>query len=407
MGADDVRSVLSAGVVGLKAVRILTFTTLYPNAAQPRHGLFVEQRLRQVLRTGELAACVVAPVPWFPFRSPRFGLYAQYAAVPACEQRYGIEVQHPRYPVLPKIGMSVTPWFLARAGIAAAHRLAEGFDLVDAHYFYPDGVAAALFAQRLGKPVVITARGSDINLLPRFALPRRWIRWAAARAAAIISVSRALKDELVSLGVAASKITVLRNGVDLDFFRPLERDSARAQLGWRGRTLLCVGNLLHSKGQDIAIETLRHLPDTSLVIIGDGPDRQALESLARSIGVADRVSFVGGLAQEDLVRYYSAADALLLPSEREGWPNVLLEAIACGTPVVTSRVGGSVEIVRAEEAGTLVTERSAVAFADALRRLFVRPPNRAATRRYAEGFSWEEIAFAQRELYRAVLRQVA
>jgi glycosyltransferase involved in cell wall biosynthesis len=390
----------------LTAVRILTFTTLYPNAAQPQHGLFVEQRLRQVLRTGELGARVVAPVPWFPLRSPRFGSYARYAAVPACERRHEIEVQHPRYLVVPKIGMSVTPWFLARAGVRAA-RQGEDFDLIDAHYFYPDGVAAVLMARRLDKPVVITARGSDVNLLTQFALPRRWIRWAALYAAAVITVSGALKKELMRLGIPGSKITVLRNGVDLDFFRPLERELARARLGWRGRTVLCVGNLLRSKGQDIAIGAVARLPDTELVIVGDGPERRALESLARSLNVAARVRFAGALAQEDLVRYYAAADALVLPSEREGWPNVLLEALACGTPVVASRVGGTAEIVRAEEAGALVVDRSAAAFADALQRLFASPVDRAATRRYAEKFGWDETARAQRELYRAVLERVA
>lgn len=387
-------------------VRILTFTTLYPNAAQPQHGLFVEQRLRQLLRTGGLAARVVAPVPWFPLRAARFGLYARYAAVPTCERRHGIEVQHPRYLVVPKVGMSVTPWFLARAG-ARATPPGERFDLIDAHYFYPDGVAAVLMARRFDKPVVITARGSDVNLLPQFALPRRWIRWAGARAAAVITVSGALKEELVRLGISGSKITVLRNGVDLDFFRPLERALARSQLGWGRRTVLCVGNLLRSKGQHIAIEALARLPDTELVIVGDGPERRALESLARSLNVAARVRFTGALAQEDLVRYYAAADALVLPSEREGWPNVLLEALACGTPVVASRVGGAAEIVRAEEAGALVVERSAAAFADALQRLFASPVDRAATRRYAEKFGWDETARAQRELYRAVLERAA
>jgi teichuronic acid biosynthesis glycosyltransferase TuaC len=385
-------------------VRILTFTTLYPNAAQPRHGLFVEQRLRQLLRLGGLTARVVAPVPWFPFRSPRFGSYARYATVPTCEQRFGIDVRHPRYLVLPKVGMSVTPWFLARSGTNALQRV-EGFELIDAHYFYPDGVAAVLIAQRFGKPVVITARGSDINLLSRFALPRRWIRWAAARAHGVITVSCALKDEMMRLGVAASKITVLRNGVDLDLFRPLERTAVRAQLGLRGRTLLCVGNLLRSKGQDIAIEALARLPDTELVVVGEGPDRRVFEVLARSLDVATRVRFVGGLPPEDLVRYYTAADALLLPSEREGWPNVLLESLACGTPVVASRVGGAVEIVRSEVAGALVAQRSAAAFADALQRLFAHPPERDATRRYAEGFGWEDVARAQRELYRRVLER--
>jgi len=385
-------------------VRILTFTTLYPNAAQPRHGLFVEHRLRRLLQTGEVEARVVAPVPWFPFRSARFGSYARYAAVPASERRFGIELQHPRYLALPKIGMSLAPLLLARAGMAALRRMSATFDLIDAHYFYPDGVAAALIARRLNKPVVITARGSDVNLLPQFALPRRWIRWAAGRAAAVIAVSQALKDEIARLGVPESKVSVLRNGVDLELFRPLERSIVRNELGLRGRTLLCVGNLLRSKGQDVAIEALASLQDAELVIVGEGPDRRQFESLARSLNVANRVRFVGGVPQEELARYYSAADVLVHASLREGWPNVLLEALACGTPIVASRVGGAAEIVRSDVAGMLVPERRAAAVADAVKRLFARPPDRVATRRYAEAFGWDEVARAQQELYRAILK---
>ena len=385
-------------------MKILTFTTLYPNAAQPRHGLFVEHRLRQLLRHGEIEARVVAPIPWFPFRSERFGSYARYAAAPARENRFDIDVQHPRYLVLPKIGMSAAPLLLARAGIAALGRMSTSFDLIDAHYFYPDGVAAALIARRINKPVVITARGSDINLLSRFVLPRRWIRWAAGRAAAVIAVSQALKDEFLRLDIDGSKVTVLRNGVDLELFCPMERRSVRDALGLRGRTLVCVGNLLRSKGQDIVIEALTELPETDLLLVGEGPDRGRFESLARSLKVAHRVRFVGGVPQEELARYYSAADALVHASMREGWPNVLLEAMACGTPVVASSVGGATEIVRSGAAGILVSERSAAAFTEALKRLFADPPDRAATRRYAEGFAWDEIARAQTQLYRTILK---
>lgn len=385
-------------------MRILTFTTLYPNAAQPRHGLFVEHRLRRLLRHGEIEAQVVAPIPWFPFRSARFGSYASYAAAPARENRFDIEVQHPRYLVLPKIGMSAAPLLLARAGIAALGRTATNFDLIDAHYFYPDGVAAALIARRINKPVVITARGSDINLLPQFALPRRWIRWAAGQAAAIIAVSQALKDELLGLDIDGSKVTVLRNGVDLELFRPMERRMVRDALGLRGRTLLCVGNLLRSKGQDIVIEALTELPEADLLLVGEGPDRGRFESLARSLDVAHRVRFVGGVPQEELARYYSAADILVHASMREGCPNVLLEAMACGTPVVASSVGGAAEIVRSKAAGLLVRERSAAAFAETLKRVFADLPDRAATRRHAEAFGWDEIARAQTQLYRTVLK---
>src|SRR5271166_1580648 len=163
-------------------VQILTFTTLYPSAVRPQHGIFVETRLRKLVESGAVDARVVAPCPWFPFASPRFGSYAVFARMPREEVRYRLQIDHPRYPVLPKIGMSAAPLALAAAVLPRLRRrLREGgdIDLIDAHYFYPDGVAAVLLGRALGLPVVVTARGSDLNLIADYAVPRRWIRWAA------------------------------------------------------------------------------------------------------------------------------------------------------------------------------------------------------------------------------------
>ena len=381
-------------------MKILTFSTLYPNAARPIHGIFVETRLRQLLASGQIASKVVAPVPWFPSRHPWFGDYALHACAPREEWRNGIEVLHPRYLLVPKIGMMAAPFLLAQAVRPAIARLAAryAFDLIDAHYFYPDGVAAVMLGRRLERPVVITARGSDINLIARHRLPRRMIQWAARQAAGVVTVSRALKDALVALGVPAESIQVLRNGVDLTLFSPVDRERVRQRLGMKQRTLLSVGNLLAFKGHHIAIRALSLLPDCELVIIGAGPERPALDALARQTGVGERVRFAGSIGQEQLREYYGAADALVLASSREGWANVLLEAMACGTPVVASDVGGASELVASPEAG-LLTERAPEALARTLQRLFSNYPDRAATRRYAERFSWSETTRGQLQLF--------
>jgi len=387
-------------------MRILTFSTLYPNAARPGHGIFVETRLRHLLASGQVESRVVAPVPWFPSRNPRFGEYALHASAPREEQRHGIRVLHPRYLVLPKIGMTLAPYLLAQSVKLVIERvLAEyRFDLIDAHYFYPDGVAAVLLGRHLGKPVVITARGTDVNLIPRYRLPRAMIRWAARGAAGMITVAHALKDRLVALGAPAGRIEVLRNGVDLELFRPVDRESWRGRLGFRRTTLLSVGNLVPLKGHDLAIRSLRLLPDVDLVIVGNGPERVALGALAQELGVSVRVTFTTAMAQEDLRHYFGAADALVLASSREGWPNVLLESMACGTPVIASKVGGTPEVVTAPEAGLIMAERTPEALADAVRRLFEHYPDRGATRRYAEGFSWAETTAGQLRLFGRILQ---
>jgi len=387
-------------------VNILTFSTLYPNAARPGHGIFVETRLRHLVGSGAVQSTVVAPVPWFPFAGDVFGAYAKHARAPREETRNGIRVLHPRYPLLPKVGMTVAPALLAAAALPVLMELqARGtdFDLIDAHYFYPDGVAAAWLGRRLNRPVVITGRGTDLNVIPGYALPRRMIRWAAREAAAVITVSRALKETLVGLGVEAQRVEVLRNGVDLQFFRPVDRPELRAALGLHGQTLLSVGNLIPLKGHDLAIHALLTLPDVKLLIAGDGPEAANLRALAARIGVAERVRFLGVLPQERLREYYGAADALVLASSREGWANVLLESMACGTPVVATGICGTPEVVASAEAGVLMDERTPEALARAVRRLFASYPERAATRRYAERFSWDDTTRGQVELFRRIL----
>lgn len=387
-------------------MKLLTFSTLFPNAQQPNHGLFVETRLRYLVASGEVESRVVAPVPWFPLTHPRFGQYAKYARVPARETRNGLQIEHPRYLALPKIGMNLAPLLMARAARATIGRiLDEGydFDAIDAHYFYPDGVAAVMLGKYFNKPVVVTARGTDINLLPRYPVPRKFILWAAENARAVITVCSYLKDEMVGLGVRPASITPLRNGVDLQRFSLLDKDAARAALDLNGFTLLSVGQLVAHKGHDIAIRALAMLPDVTLLVAGSGPDRERLEALARELGVAERLRLLGPVPQTELRNYYNAADVLVLASEREGWANVLLESMACGTPVVASAVCGTPEVVTAPEAGRLMAERTPHALVDAVTLLRAAGPDRAATRRYAERFSWDETTQGQIDLFRNIM----
>ena len=389
-----------------RVIRLLVFTSLYPNAAQPRHGVFVEERLRHLVDSGRIAATVIAPVPWFPFPNPMFGAYATFASVPAKEERYGIRILHPRYPVIPKLGMSIAPFLMYRALLPVLRKLkAEGtdFDLIDAHYFYPDGVAAARLGAAMGRPVTITARGSDVTWIPRYGRPRQQIQWAAASAAAIVTVSQSLKDGLVSLGVNPEKVSVLRNGVDLDRFAPRDRSAIRAKLGLRGPIWLAVGNLVELKGVNITVEALAQVPDATLLIAGDGPEEHRLRGLAERLGLGARVRFLGAIPQAELCDYYNAADVMVLASSREGMPNVVLEAMACGTPVLATPVGGIPELITVPEAGELMRERCPEALVQAWNTLQARKPDRDATRKFAERLGWQPVIDAQCELYVRVL----
>ena len=275
---------------GQSPINIITFTTLFPNAVHGNHGVFVENWLRHLLATGEVESRVVAAVPWFPSTASVFGRYAEYARVPAVEERHGLHILHPRYSLLPKMGMSSQPALLFLACLPVLRRLAarRPFDLIDAHYFYPDGVAAAWLGRVLKTPVVITARGTDVNYIPRHALPRRQIQAAARMAAGVIAVSRALKDALIQLGVPDEKVVVLRNGVDLEMFHPGGREQARSRLGLVGPTLLSVGHLIERKAHHLVVGAMPFLPTHRLIIAGEGPERAKLEALILRLGLGDR-----------------------------------------------------------------------------------------------------------------------
>jgi teichuronic acid biosynthesis glycosyltransferase TuaC len=388
-------------------MKVLTFSTLYPNAAQPVHGLFVEHRLLNLVSVAGVQARVVAPVPWFPSGSTRFGQYGAFGRAPRREQRGGLEVCHPRFPVLPKVGMTLAPFLMAswvRPALEAIRSGGFDFDLIDAHYYYPDGIAAVMLGRATRKPVVITARGSDINEAPRHALPARMIRWAFRQAAASVAVCQALKDRMVELGADAQKVHVLRNGVDLDLFHLVDRAQARQELGLSGEhVLLCVGQLRKLKGHELVIRALPDLPGWHLVIVGEGECREELRALAHELGLADRVRFAGAVPQSRLPTYYGAADALVLASSSEGLANVILESLACGTPVVATRVGGAAEVLTVPEAGQLVDERTPRAIGAAVNAVNRSRAPREAVRRHAGQFSWAATARGQLHLFEQVL----
>jgi len=385
-------------------MKILVLSSLYPNAVQRRHGIFIEHRVGHLARAGDEIR-VVAPVPWFPSAHPRFGRYADLARVPHTAVRRGLAIDHPRHPVIPRIGMTAAPLLMATALyphlVALRRRFA--FDVIDSYYLYPDGVAASLLARWLGVPFTMSALGTDVSLIPNYPLERRMILAAIRRAGAVTTVAAALRDALLTLGADASRVSVVEHGVDLALFAPpADREALRGEMGISAPTALSVGHLIARKGHDIAIRAIAALPGLRLMIAGDGPEEGALRALAATEGVADRVDFLGHVDQDRLPALYGAADVTLSCSDREGIANVLLESLACGTPLVATPVWGSPEVVRVPAAGLLADDRTPEAIARGIARLLAAPPDRAETRRYAERYDWAETG----RQHRALLDQV-
>lgn len=380
-------------------MHLLTLTSLFPNATQPHHAVFVRARMEHYTRQHNHRWTVVAPVPYFPrLPFPTSSRYDALARVPAREDDRGYPVYHPRYLVTPKLGMRFYGRWMTdgcRALVRRLHR-ADPFDAIDAHYVYPDGTAATQIGAELGIPVVLSARGTDLNLYPRLPGLAPLIRANLGRAEHLICVCTDLRREALDLGMAADKTSVIGNGVDADHFRPGDQAEARTALGLRptGTIILAVGHLTERKGFHLIVEAVAHLrqPGLQLVIVGDGPERAALTRLAGALGIGDRVRLVGAVANHDLVPWYQAADLFALASSREGWPNVLCEAQACGLPAVATAAWGIPEIIHHQDLGLLVPERTVGAVRATLRAALDRPWDRRRIAEVGRARTWSRVA---------------
>jgi glycosyltransferase involved in cell wall biosynthesis len=390
-------------------MKVLVFASLYPNNVWPHNGVFVKERMTQFARQSGCDVQVVAPIPYFP--PLKIGSYWRFSQIKWHEVIEGLEVYHPRYAIIPKVGMALQGWLMFLSLLPTIKRLQRtfDFDVIDAHYVYPDGFAAVLLGHWLGKPVVVSARGSDINLFKDFPLIRRFLHYTMMKANGVITVSQALKDAACSLGIPAEKMTVIPNGVDTRKFFPLPQAEARKRLGLTNqRIILSVGRLCPNKGFDILIRAFKILlekcdePSPSLVLIGDGAFRKPLEEMIASACLQDHIQLIGEVPHAELALWYSAADVFCLASGREGWPNVLLEALACGRPVVATAVGGVPEIIRSDAIGFL-TERNEWDIAEKLTLALHKSWRSDIIINYAQTYTWDQVVLSVGEVFASVL----
>lgn len=378
--------------------RVLSLSTLYPNAHAPRFGTFVARSLEALARRGDWKVTVINPIGIPPIA---FGRYKPLAAAAIDGMEKGIEVFRPRFTLIPRIGARSNPGTIARTILPLVERLhAESpFALVDAQFFYPDGPAAAWIAERLGLPLSIKARGSDITFWGAKDFAREQMLHAAARADGLLAVSQALADEMAALGMPRRKIAINYTGLDRDRFRPLDNVALRPTLAKElgialpatAPVFCTVGALVENKGQDLVIGALTEFPDAHLILVGKGEDERHLRGLAADLRVTGRVHFTGSVDHDLLPLILSASDAMVLPSAREGLANAWVEALACGTPIVISDAGGARELLTAPEAGTIV-ERSVEAVVRGMAQVLALKPAPQAVAACAERFSWESNA---------------
>jgi teichuronic acid biosynthesis glycosyltransferase TuaC len=378
---------------------LVVLSTLFPSSAEPVAGIFIKERMFRVAQ--HLQVTVVSPQPWFPLqgllRRWRPGYRPQRAVY---ERMQGVDVWRPRFLSLPGVGRRFDGFALAIASwwLLCRLRAAGRADVLDVHFGYPDGYGGALLARWLALPLVITLRGKEERLRQHPALRGR-MSFAMRRAQRVIAVSEALREVGLELGAPPQHSLVIGNGIDVDKFHPLPQRAAREQLhiAADAKVLVCVGALGERKGFHRIIECLpellrEHAKLQLLIVGGPSPEGDWTERLHRMVaecGLGASVRFLGAMPPDQLRVPLSAADLFVLPTRYEGWANVLLEAMACGLPVVTTDVGGNAQVVCRDELGTIVPFGDRPRLMHAIDQALRRSWDRAAIRRYAESNTWD------------------
>lgn len=349
------------------ALRVVTLSHLFPNNEFNTQGLFVLERVLRMAAHADVAT--VAPVPWLPF-GRLFPRYARAARVLAREEVRGLSVLHPRFLVLPGLHvLSAVSYALRLLFHGPTRRLLKSADVLDVHWTFPDGFAALLLARLYRKPLCITVRGNEAFYLGQGRLRQALVRRSLRSCAGVITVSEDLRQKVLRrTGLAPQDVQTVPNGVDLALFRPGNRAEARRALGLDGghTIMLSIGRICAAKGIHHLVErwsgVRARFPDARLYIIGE-PDpeggaayHRALAERIRSEGLEDAIVFAGKVPPARLAEWYVASDFLALISEGEGCPNVVLEALACGRPVLATSVGGVPDLVNHPGVGVLVAE---------------------------------------------------
>ncbi len=390
-------------------MHVCVLADTFPSALDPWRGPYNRRQFECLAQICRVTA--VAPIPWTETVARPAARGLTRGADHVLDD---LPIYHPVLRYLPVIGRHRT-W---RGVLTAARRAlrqmpAPEFDLIVATFAYPHGLAAKHLAAGMRIPYVVKVRGSDLHALPEQGRRRDLTAEALRSAAEIVAVSGNLAEIAADLGGDRTNIHVLTNGIDADRFTVMPRDEARSRLDIdpERRVAFYVGNLLPVKGPDVLLDSLApsgpldlSSANGLLALAGSGPMRHSLETHILREQPADAVRLLGRLAREEVALWMNAADCTILPSRDEGCPNVVLESLACGTPVVASRVGAVPDLLD-DACGIIVAPGNPRALGAAVADAWQRNWDRDAIRSKVAGRSWEENAKTLFEiLQRAVSR---
>jgi glycosyltransferase involved in cell wall biosynthesis len=387
-------------------MKILSLSCVFPNPSEPGLGLFVRARLLRMSASAQIK--VIAPVPLLDYsQDPKH--IVRLDSIPARRQDGALEIFHPRW-LYPPFGGPWNPLFLFGRLAPAVRRLRGRFrfDLIDAHFAHPDGIAAAYLSRAVGVPFVVTLRGNE-TAHARHAMRRLLMQRALCRAARVICVSESLRRFAIGLGVDPAKTRTIPNGIDAALFHRRDPVASRRKHGIAedAKVVLSAGALIERKGHHRTIQALHQIPGVQLLIAGapgrEGKFEEEIRSTVSRLGMESRVRFLGQVSPSVLPELMSAADLFCLASNREGWPNVVHEAMGCGTPVVATNVGGVADMVPSESYGFVVPVNDPAALREALDKALSRTWDHDAISAWAASRSWENVAREVVEEFAAVL----
>ena len=397
-------------------MKILVISHMYPSTFNEVAGIFVHEQVNALVKQG-CEVKVISPVPWAPFPINRMSAkWKAYSQIPFQSSWEGIEVYYPRYLAFPRAVLFASSGQWMYRGIARlADRIHQGFpfDLIHAHVALPDGYAAMRLKEKYQKPVVVTIHGQDLQVtLHRNARCKKALMKVFAQADRIIVVSTKLKRIAQAEFRHEEKVIVINNGIDPEKLRS-GVDSLTFSHSER-ETILSVSNLVASKGIDLNLIAISKLiekhPKLKYVVVGDGPEMKILVELASNLGLTNHVEFLGRLSHESVMKYVAVADIFSLPSWREGFGVVYLEAMAHGKPIIACRGEGIADVIEHGKTGLLVKPRDVDSLVEALDFLLSYPEEAQAmgeqTRKLVlENYTWEKNAERMIEIYEEVLTE--
>lgn len=391
--------------------RVLVLSKSYPNPVFDVLGLWVEGLVRHSANFCEPR--VISPVQYCP---PLPGLpdyYTRLRTIPRKRHLNGIEVWHPRFFTGPGYSLhsiESIAYYLAVRALTQRLRREFPFDLIHAHFTYPDGVVAVRLGKRFGVPVIITEQNPWGAWVDENAIVRRQSVWAARECTFHIAISRAVRDSITRLAGESEKLRVIPDAVDGSIFTLPEKECPKIP-----NQIVFVGAIRPVKGVDVLLNSLRLLADwgrdVRLVLVGESyfkgyqKEYARLQQMARDLGLADRVRFVGKQPLPELVRCVQESSLLVLPSRAESFGMVLVEALACGTPVVATRCGGPEDIVT-QTTGVLVPREDPKALARGIAEVLDRRDAYDPSRLRAHAidrFGMESVGRRLANLYRETL----